>query len=111
MRDDGAASGGITQLLFVCAGSAQVGLRRAMDITDEMVYLCRDDGDTAATLGPNGLVGGTAIKVHPWMVKEMLMGWLLADDTEEGPPLTGWYLSSYDARADMPVQRARGASP
>jgi len=79
-----------------------------MDITDEMVYLCRDDGDTATTLGSNGLVGGTAIKVHPWMVKVMLMSWLLSDDTEEGPALKGWYLSSYDTRADMPVQRAQG---
>ena len=94
-------------MLCVCVGAARKCLRRAMSITDE-VYLCRDKSGTAATLGPNGLVGGTAIKIHPWLVREMLTGWLLAHDTEEDPPLTGWYLRYYDARADMPGKRARG---
>ena len=69
-------------MLCVCVGAARAGLRRAMAITDEMIYLCRDNSGTAATLGPNGLVGGTPIKVHFRMVKEMLTGWLLTDDTE-----------------------------
>ena len=36
-----------------------------MAITDEMICLGRDDSDTAATLGPNGLVGGHSHQGSP----------------------------------------------
>lgn len=69
--------------------------------TTAHIYLCRDKGGVRAALGPNAESGGTCIKIHPWLVREMIQGWLLAHDTEEAPPLTGWYLCHHDSRDVM----------